>query len=232
MVVFFFFFKKSSKVILSRVQHHCFPHTLNLKKGSPRLYSLLTLLTALQKRKRWLKLFSFYPKHPKHIAICYSPGTSFLRNINTTFPTGRKECSSPPKRNLLLSHPPRQARKQNTIGAWSAQTQPRGDEPGRGRSFHRPSPSSPNQLRDAEAGGSHRAMPFPLITQIMSNGCRHSQEAREPLHCTYASHRHQTDVYTGWKAIPQPTQGYFENSRLQEERESVTISKGRTLTGG
>lgn len=101
-------------MILSRVQHHCFPHTLNLKKGSPRLYSLLTLLTALQKRNRLLKLFSFYPKHPKHIAICYSPGTSFLRNINTTFPTGRKECSSPPKRNLLLSHPPRRTRKQST----------------------------------------------------------------------------------------------------------------------
>lgn len=124
MVVFF----KSSKVIVSRVQHGCFLHTLDLKKGSPRLYSLLTLLTALQKRNRLLKLFSFYPKQPKHIAICYSPGTSFLRNINTTFPTGRKECSSPPKRNLLLSHPPRRARKQNTIGAWSAQTQPRGEE--------------------------------------------------------------------------------------------------------
>lgn len=102
-------------MILSRVQHRCFPHTLNLKKGSPRLYSLLTLLTALQKRNRLLKLFSFYPKHPKHIAICYSPGTSFLRNINTTFPTGRKECSSPPKRNLLLSHPPRRTRKQSTL---------------------------------------------------------------------------------------------------------------------
>lgn len=115
---------KSSKVIVSRVQHRCFLHTLNLKKGSPRLYSLLTLLTALQRRNRLLKLFSFYPKQPKHIAICYSPGTSFLRNINTTFPTGRKECSSPPKRNLLLSHPPRRARKQNTTGAWSAQLSP------------------------------------------------------------------------------------------------------------
>lgn len=129
-------------MILSRVQHHCFLHTLNLKKGSPRLYSLLTLLTALQKRNRLLKLF-FYPKHPNHRAICYSLGTSFLRNINTTFPTGRKECSSPPKRNLPLSHSPRQAEKQNTIGAWSAQTQPGGEQRGRGTSFRGHGPAVP-----------------------------------------------------------------------------------------
>lgn len=130
-------------VIVSRVQHHCFLHTLNLKKGSPRFHSLLTLLTALQRRNRLLKLFSFYPKHPKHIAICYSPGTSFLRNINTTFPTGRKECSSPPKRNLLLSHPLRQAGKQNTIGVQSARTpSAQTSRANRSLSFRGHSPSS------------------------------------------------------------------------------------------
>lgn len=139
-------------MILSRVQPHCFLHPLNLKKGPPRLYSLLTLLTALQKRNRLLKLF-FYPKHPNHRAICYSLGTSFLRNINTTFPTGRKECSSPPKRNLPLSHSPRQAEKQNTIGAWSAQTRPVREWPVRGTSSHGHGPSHPDQRRDPEVGG-------------------------------------------------------------------------------
>lgn len=139
MVGFLFYlfslFLTSSKVILSRGLRHCFLHTLNLKKGSPRLFCLLTLLTALQRRNRLLKLFSFYPRHPKPIAIRYSPGTSFLRNINTTFPTGRKECSSPPKGRLLLPHPPRQAKKQNTIGAWSAKTHCRGEEPARSTFF-------------------------------------------------------------------------------------------------
>lgn len=144
----FCFYLTSSKVILSRVQHHCFLHTLNLKKGSPRLYSLLTLLTALQRRNRLLS-HSVYPRHPKHIAVCYSPGTSFLRNINTTFPTGRKECSSPPKGNLFHAHPPRQAKKQNTIRAWSAQTNPRGKEP-----------SSPDQPKGPEV----------VIGQILCDG--------------------------------------------------------------
>lgn len=116
-------FLTSSKVILSRVQHHCFLHTLNLRKGSPRLYSLLTLLTALRRRNRLLRSFCL-SQTSNHTAMLFS-GNFSLRNINTTFSTGRKECSSPPKGDLLLSHPPRQAEKQKTTRAWSAHPQPR-----------------------------------------------------------------------------------------------------------
>lgn len=146
----------------------------------------MTLLTALQRRNRLLKLFSFYPKHPKHIAICYSPGTSFLRNINTTFPTGRKECSSPPKRNLLLSHPLRQAGKQNTIGARSARTPSRRAEP-IGACLSVGTVQAARPAQGARGCGLQRATTFLLIGQIAFNGCWRS--LRKCMNCCAAPSR-------------------------------------------
>lgn len=169
-------------MILSRVQHHHFLHPLNLQRGSSKLSSVLTLLTALQRRNRLLKLFSFYPKHLKHIAICYSPGTSFLRNINTTFPTGRKECSSPPRRSCsCLTHPGRPARKtQLELG------QRGGEQPVRSASLRGRSPtvSTSGGLRgwglpEGGAVSAHWTNPISWVLALPKEAC-------EPPHCLYA----------------------------------------------
>lgn len=141
------------------------------------MFYLLTLLTALQRGNRLLKLFSSCPGHPEPIAICYSPGTSFLRNINTTFPTGRKECSSPPKGSLLLSHPPSRlkSKTQLQLGQHRLSAEERSQQGA--HFFRRHSPSGPKQLRTLKL----------TLDKSYITGVGISQEACElwPTHATH-----------------------------------------------